>query len=166
MKRLHYVNLAGVLALGALCVAQWQHDRRLNLELNRGEKVRLDQSARLEEQDRTARGLNADLAQFKEQFARSGNELHELRQKLRAAEGEVRQLARERDQLKSSVTNWAEAVAARDERLREAAEQIRTLADDLNASIRRFNELATNYNALVRERNELRARGAEPVPAR
>ena len=36
---LHYFNLAGVLALTALCVAQWQANRRLNLETASLEKA-------------------------------------------------------------------------------------------------------------------------------
>ena len=80
-----------------------------------------------------------------------------------AAEGEGRQLASQRDALKASVTNWAGAVASRDERLKEANVRIRQLADDLNASIRKFNDLATNHNAVVKELNELRARLAQPT---
>lgn len=165
MKRLHYLNLIGVLVLAAVCIAQWQRDRQLNLEVNRLEKTRLDQAATLAEQEQTVRGLDADLAQFKAQFAKSANELDGLRQQLRAAERDARQLMLERDQLKTSVTNWAAAVAARDERLKEASAQIHRLADELNTSIQKFNELAVNHNAVVSNLNELRARFAPPRPA-
>lgn len=56
----------------------------------------------------------------------------------------------ERDQLKGAITNWANAVALRDERMKEANARIEQLAADLNASIRKYNELVTNYNAVVR----------------
>jgi len=164
MNRLHYVNLAGVLALAALCVFQWQANRRLNLEVNQLEKTRLDQAARLAEQEQIVRGLNSDLAQFKEQFTQAQAELGDMRKKLDAAQLEIRQVTVERNQLKTSVTNWAAAVSVRDERLTEAGSQLRKLGDDLNASIRKFNDLATNYNAVVKELNELRARPAQAQP--
>jgi chromosome segregation ATPase len=158
MNRLHYVNFVGVLILAGLCVFQWTRDRRLNLELNRLEQTRLEQAARLGEQERTVRDLSADLEEIKKRFAQSQTEIGDIRQNLRAAENQARQLTVERDQLKTSVTNWAAAVATRDERLKEANTRIRKLSDDLNASINKFNELATNYNVAVKDLNELRAR--------
>ena len=166
MKRLQYVNLVGVLALAALCVVQWQRDRNLNLEVNRLEQMRLDQGSKLAEQERAMRGLNSDLAEFKEQFTKAQTELNDARQKIRAAERDGRQLTTERDQLKTSVTNWAAAVATRDDRLKEAGTQIRRLGYELNSSIRKFNELATSHNAVVKNLNELRARLAQPQPTR
>ena len=53
------------------------------------------------------------------------------RQKLRMAGRDVRQLTSERDQLKTSVTNWAAAVTVRDERLKEADARFRRLSDEL-----------------------------------
>ncbi len=165
MKRLDYLNLIGVLALAALCVAQWRRDRQLNLEINQLENVRLQQEAKIVEQERSMHGLDEDLVHFKEQFLKAETATTESGQKLRAAEREIRQLTLERDQLKGSINNWASAVTARDERLTEANAQIRRLADELNASIRKFNELATNYNATVKDLNDLRSRVAQPKPA-
>jgi chromosome segregation ATPase len=161
MKGIQYVNLLGVLVLGALCVAQWQRDRRMNLEVNRLEKARIDHQSMLAEQEQLIQGLNMDLAQFKEEMAKVQTELNETRQKLRVAEREARQLTAERDQLKTSITNWVAAVNARDERLKEANKEIGRLAGELNGSIAKFNELATNYNATVKDLNELRARLAQ-----
>jgi chromosome segregation ATPase len=143
-------------------VAQWQRDRRLNLDVNQLEKTRIEQSVRLAGLEQTVAGLNADLLVLKGQFAQTKTTLEETRQKLHTAERETVQLASERDQLKVSVTNWAAAVAVRDERLKEANSHIRRLADELNMSILRFNELATNYNAVVKDLNDLRARPAQP----
>jgi chromosome segregation ATPase len=164
MKRLQYFNLLGVLALVLLCVAQWQHNRQLNLEVNRLEKVRLDHEAKLVEQEQTMRGLNADLAQFKEEFTKSRSELSDARQKLGTAERGALQVTIDSDQLKSSITNWAAAVAARDERLKEANAQIRRLAGELNSSARQFNALATNYNAVVKDLNDIRSHPTQPQP--
>ena len=52
MKRLHYINFFGVIVLAVLCAMQWQHDRMLNLDVNRLEKTRLEQATKLAEQDR------------------------------------------------------------------------------------------------------------------
>jgi chromosome segregation ATPase len=153
VKRLHHVNLLGVIAVAVLCVVQWQRNRHLSLEVNRAEKIQLEQVERIGEREQMLLGLKADLAQFKEQVTKSRNELSDGRQKLQAAE---------REQLKSSITNWASAVGERDERLKEADVQIRRLAEELNSSVLKFNELATNHNAVVKELNELRARSAQP----
>jgi len=164
MKGLQYFNLLGVILLIVLCIAQWQRDRRMNLEVNQLEKTGFEQQSKLSEQQRLIEGLNRELGQFKEQTMKSQAELSETRQRFRAAEIEVRQLTAERNQLKSSNSNWADAVAARDERLQQANKEIRHLADELNVSIAKFNELATNYNGTVKDLNELRARLAPSDP--
>ena len=161
MKGIQYVNLLGVLVLAALCIAQWQRDRRMNLEVNRLEKAGIGHRSMLAEQEQLIQGLNTDLAQFKKQMTKVQTDLNETRQKLRASEKEAHQLTAQRDQLKTSITNWVAAVSARDERLKEANKEIGRLADELNGSIKKFNELATNYNATVKDLNDLRARVAQ-----
>lgn len=155
-----WLNLLGVLVLAGLCVLQWGRDRALNLDLNRNEKVRLSQQARIAEQDKDLLGLRDDLATFKEQLVRSQGELGEARKRVQELERNQRQLVSERDQLKESVTNWANAVAVRDERLVTANSRIHELTDQLNDSIQKFNVLATNYNTAVQTLNELRAASA------
>ena len=130
-NRLHLINLLGVLVLAALCAAQWQRDRQLNLELNRAEKARLEQQRDLGEKEKAIRALGEDLAHFKEQFRDAHTNSAGLEIALRKSERENLQLQSERDQLKSSVTNWVAAMAARDERLKEAQHQARELADRL-----------------------------------
>jgi chromosome segregation ATPase len=138
-----------VVALLLLCVAQWWRDRYLNLDVNRLEGLRQAHEQKITEQDRTLRGLSADLAGFKEHFSAVQAELQETRARAEAAEKERDALADETARLKQNLTNWVDAVAVRDERLKEANERIRELAGQLNDSIKKFNELATNYNGLV-----------------
>jgi chromosome segregation ATPase len=157
VKQLHYFNFFGVLALAALCVAQWHRDRQLNLEINRLEKTRFEQAARFIEQEHAAKSAVADLARFKELFTKSHDDLADALQKLRTTERLTNQLTLERAQLRTSITNWAAAVATRDERLKEANGKIHRLSDELNASVRKFNELATNYVTVITERNDLLA---------
>lgn len=167
-RRLQILNLFGVAVLAVICVLQWKRDRALNLELNRNEKTRLEQQAKLAEQEKSLRGLTDDLALFKEQLARAQSEGGEAGRQLRELERENQLLTSVRNQLQESVTNWANAVSARDKLIAEANENVRTLNDrtralteQLNASIQKFNELATNYNAVVGELNTARRASAE-----
>ena len=111
MKKLQWVNLVGVLALAVLCIAQWQRDRRMNLELRALEKARHAQDEKIAEQEKNARGLSEDLSHFKQKFQDANTDLSAARESLRTLTKEKTQLANERDQLKTSVTNWAAAVA-------------------------------------------------------
>ncbi len=151
--RLKYVNLFGVLALAALCIVQWARDRRLNLEIRHLDQVRLRQVVEIDEQANTLKGLNEDLSQLKISLANERSLRAQAEQKLGAVEDANAQLTGERDQLKAAITNWANAVALRDERMKEANTRIEQLAADLNASIRKYNELVTNHNASVKAPN-------------
>ncbi|MGO9243721.1 MAG: hypothetical protein ACLP0A_12810 [Verrucomicrobiia bacterium] len=148
--QLKYLNLFGVVALACLCVTQWLHDRRLNLEIKHLDQVRLEQSAKLDEQANQLKGLNEDLDQLKASLATERDLRAQVEQKLTTTEATNYQLSVERDQLKGAITNWANAVALRDERMKEANARIEQLATDLNASIRKYNDLVTNYNAAVK----------------
>jgi chromosome segregation ATPase len=149
-SRLKYVNLFGVLALTALCIVQWQRDRRLNLELSHLDQVRLQQAAQIDEQANTLNGLNEDLGQLKTSLTNERPLRTQAEEKLGLIEEANAQLTAERDQLKAAITNWTNAVALRDERMKEANTRIEQLAADLNASILKYNELVTNRSAAAR----------------
>lgn len=156
MKRaLTWINLAGAFALAFLCVVQWQRDRRLNLEINRLKKEHYDQQERISRQDKLAADLKADLERFKEQVTQTHAEAGEARTAMRKLERENSLIERERDQLKTAVTNWSRAVAERDQSLRESNDRLRDTAARLNDSIVKYNELTTNYNASIRRFQEL-----------
>lgn len=155
--RLKYMNLFGVLALAALCIAQWQRDRRLNLEVGRLDQVRLQQGAKIDEQAGLLKGLNEDLGQLKTSLGNEQSLRSQAEQKVVSTENANLQLGLERDQLKAAITNWANAVALRDERMKEANTRIEQLAADLNTSIRKYNELVTNRNAAVKASGATRA---------
>jgi uncharacterized coiled-coil DUF342 family protein len=159
-RQLQFLNLFGVLALAVLCVVQWRHDRELNLEVGQLDKTRQTQEQKISEQAEFARGLAADLEHFKIQFKEQHDDLESERHKARDAENEAAKLAAERDQLKESVANWANAVTQRDALVKEANGRIESLSADLNSTIRKYNELTTNYNGVVKELNESRAKPA------
>ncbi|HMJ89265.1 MAG TPA: hypothetical protein VK530_05590 [Candidatus Acidoferrum sp.] len=154
-RALTIINGIGVLALAVICVTQWRSDRSLNIEVSQLQRANQVQLGSLVEQSNTLRGVNEDLAQFKERFSKAHAELSDALASARNLERENTQIVAERDQLKASVTNWSAAVAERDVRLKETLEQGRELSRKLNESVTRFNELATNYNASVRRFSEL-----------
>lgn len=148
---LQWFNLVGVLALAALCVQQWRINRHLNHEFNEACKLCLSHSQNLSEKDKKLKGAAADLEVFRDQLARATASLKETETRLAALDRQVKQLANERDQLKTSVTNWAAAVAARDARLQQAGADLKKIADDRNATVLKFNDLAAKQNDLVKE---------------
>ncbi len=148
---LHWFNFLGVLALAALCVAQWRVNRTLNLALNEHQKASQQQAVRLAEQERQIKGGASDLDSFRDRISLANTAMKEAEGKAAALDRQVKQLTNERDQLKTSVTNWAAAVATRDERLKQSGAELAKLGDDRNDAVRKFNELAAQQNKLVGE---------------
>jgi chromosome segregation ATPase len=155
---LQYANLIGVAALAVLCVIQWSANRRVNLEASALEKTRLDLTAKVAEHEKTIKGQAADLDTFREQLTLATTSLKETENKLTKAGREIARLEAEREQLKASVTNWAAAVTARDERIKEANDRLKQLGEQLNVSIRKFNELAETHGKLVKDWNDQQAK--------
>lgn len=153
-----YLNFIGVLVLAGICVTQWRQNRTLNLEVNQMQRTHQQETQKIAEQEKSIRGLTTDLTVLKEQFGQSHSNLTATRASLHKLEGASRQSALERDQLKESVTNWAAAVTARDERIQTANQEILSLSGQLNASIRKYNTLASNYNSTVKQLDEVRQR--------
>ena len=102
-------------------------------------------------QEQRLKGGASDLDGFREQFTRATASLKETEARLAALDRQVKQLTTERDQLKSAVTNWAAAVAARDGQLKQAGTDLKQLADDRHAAVLKFNELAAKQNELVKD---------------
>ncbi len=164
-RALPLLNLLGVLLLAGLCVVQWRDNRRLNLEAADLTRIRHEQAAKLEEQTKTITGLSADLDSFRTRLKDASEMVKVTDTKLRPLDREVRQLALERERLKASITNWSAAVTARDERLKEFADQAQELAAARNEAVTKFNELAEKHNAVVKDLNEARARLAAQTNA-
>lgn len=153
-RALQYINLAGVLVLAAVCAGQWQINRKVNLEANRLEKIRIEQEQRLDERDKTIKGNMADLDAFRDQIQTLSKSLKESETKSAQLEGKLAQADADREQLKENLAKWTEAVRLRDEELVKAREQIQTLANDRNSAVEKFNELAEKYNGVVQDLNK------------
>lgn len=154
MRGLQLFNLAGVLILGAICVGQWQINRKVNLEANRLEKVRIEQQQRFEEQKKTIDGCMADLDTFRQQIKTLSHSLKDSQTKSAQFERKLAQAEADREQLKENIAKWTEAVQQRDEELTRARDQLQKLANDRNSAVERFNELAEKHNAAVQQLNE------------
>lgn len=164
-------NALGVLALTALCVLQWRTNRNLNLEINRREQTHLDQTTLLLQQTRTVQGQAGDLANLRAHLDRLTRETDQTAANLAAAQRQLQQARAAGDQLRSSVSNWAAAVAARDRQIEEHAARIRALANERNDTVNQFNELAVRHNQLVKDFDSLRQQFAvrqtnQPPPTR
>ncbi len=149
---LRYFNLAGVIVLVVLCGVQWSANRRLNLDMIGLEKIQQDHGGcKLVQQDQIIKGSAADLDEFRQHLREAQAALKDAESKQTAGNFEHAQLVTERDQLKASVGKWTTAVAARDAALKQAGEQIQTLATERNNAVAQFNELAAKYNAAGQE---------------
>ncbi|HWE93388.1 MAG TPA: hypothetical protein VG269_05385 [Tepidisphaeraceae bacterium] len=157
---LQFVNLAGVLALAVLCGFQWTANRKAHLAAIDLEKIRMRQSATIDEQAATIRGYAADLDSFRDRLQASQAELAETQGKLRTTTAERDRATVERDELRTSRDSWMVAVAERDAAIKQAREQLEKLGKDRNEAVGKFNELAVKYNAIVKETNDARAKGA------
>jgi chromosome segregation ATPase len=154
-RSLPIINFAGVVALGILCLFQWQTNRRANLETIGLEKEKHGLTATVVEQTKTIEGLKADLNSFREQLAKAGELAGNTTSQLRSAEKENSGLRAERDQLKTNVSAWSDAVAKRDKQLSEANETIKQLATTRDEAIEKFNALAQKHNDLIKDFNDL-----------
>jgi septal ring factor EnvC (AmiA/AmiB activator) len=132
---IQYLNLFGVLALAVLCAAQWQTNGQLNGDVNRLDKTRIDQAAKIADQDATLKQTTADLDDSRQRLSISESDLKDATAKLAA-------ITAERDQLKANLQKWVAAVAARDD-------AIRKLSSDRDEAVKKYNDLVGKYNALA-----------------
>jgi chromosome segregation ATPase len=137
-------NFSGVAVLCMLCCAQWNANSRLEDNVERLDQTRIEQSAKIAEQDRTLKDDAADL--------------EDLRQRLSMSESELKTTMVERDrfaaedkQLKAALDKWIAAVKERDAAIKQAGDLIQKLATERNDAIAKFNDLADKYNALVKQ---------------
>lgn len=162
-RALQYANLLGVVVLAAVCVAQWQAQRRLRLQLNEAEKTTLQQRAKLEEQTKALKSQGEDLEELRKQVSKRSTELRETSEQLIAAESQRLQLGRERDQLQTIVGEWKQAVRLRDERIEEANTRIGEMARRANEAVEKYNGLAKDYNQMVEKLNAAAPAKAGPA---
>jgi uncharacterized coiled-coil DUF342 family protein len=153
-----YLNFLGVLVLAILCIIQWQANSQIDAQLGHVNQIRLDQAAKLTEQDATLNQNSSDLADLRQRLSLSESDLKEAGDKITAANQQRDEMAAQRDQLKAALDKWVAACAARDQDLKQAAEQIQKLTADRDQAIQKFNDLADKYNGVVKQLNDARGK--------
>ena len=159
MRRwLEIANLAGVVLLAGLCVAQWGVNRALHLRAIENERAAAEQGAKIAELNKTITGYTADLEDFRKQIAAEADGRKQAEEKLMKTEAEGVKLAADRDQLQTAYDNvtaaikkWEAAVAARDQTIKQANELAQKLAADRNEAVTKYNDLVAKYNAAGEE---------------
>ena len=137
-------NFLGVAILCLLCSIQWKTNSRLEENVERLDQTRIEQSAKIAEQDRTLKDDAADLEDLRQRLSFSESEL-------KTAISERDRFAAESRQLKAALDKWIVAVKERDAAIKQAGNLIQKLAAERNDAITKFNELADKYNALVKQ---------------
>lgn len=159
MNRIFAVfNFLGILVLCVLCALQWLVNSRVNLRANSLEDIRRQQSAKLEENDKTIRAYTSDLEDFRQRLSLSETQLKDLDEKLSHEIAERNQIAAERDDLKNALGQWMDAVADRDKTINQARDQLQKLAAQRNDAIQKLNDLTDKYNTLVTQWNQQQAK--------
>ena len=150
------INLAGVLILAAVCLAQWRVDHHLNMQVQNLEAQSFRQGAQIADQQKTIAGAAADLDDFRARLTHANEAVSEAQSKLKAAATQQDQTARERDRyqataaaLQESLGKWVAAVSAHDETLKQSEAQLLKLSNERNDAVAKFNDLAAKYNAGV-----------------
>jgi chromosome segregation ATPase len=155
---LNIVNFLGVIGLAVLCTAQWVANSSQGGQIDRLEKVRAQQEAKLANDDKTIKGDAADMDDFRTRLSASESSLKDSQDKLAKAEAENARSSGEATALKAELDKFQQAVAARDATIKEAGERMQTLVDRIqkaqeerNDAVTKFNELAVRYNAAVQQ---------------
>lgn len=157
-RMLQILNFLGVLALVWLCSFQWKDNGRLHADNQDFERTGQAQAAKIAEQEKTLQGYSSDLDDLRGKLSKSDAELKETQGKLARETAERNQiaaardrLAQERDQLNSVLEKWKEGITERDERLKQAGDQIQKANAARDDAVNRFNELVGKYNGVVKE---------------
>jgi chromosome segregation ATPase len=146
-----YLNFLGVIALTVLCLFQWQANNRIDAQLTRANQTRLEQTAKIAEQDSALRENATEMADLRQRLSLADTDLKDAQDKL-AADNQ------QRDQLKGALDKWIAAVAQRDQALKQAGERLATLTAQDNQAVQKFNDLADKYNQVVKQLDEARAK--------
>jgi len=159
------LNFVGILVLAALCADQWRINSGLQRQVDDLNQTRIQQAAKIEDQEATIKGEQADLDEFRSRLDIAETMLRKAQAQIAADTAERKvllgqrdQLIAERDQLKKALLQWTIAVAERDKALKDASDQIQKLAAARNDAILKFNDLATKYNAIVKQLDDVLAK--------
>lgn len=161
------LNAGGVLALGALALAQWRDNAALRTRVESSDRAAAAAAAENLTLGKALATAKSDLDDFRERLARA----EETRRRL---DGEIAALTRRASNaesqvaaLKENVAAWHEAVKARDARLAEYAGALDAARKAQAEAVDRHNTLARDHNAMAaRFSRLLEALGPDAAPVR
>src|SRR5579872_3361119 len=128
-------NFLGVAVLIVLSAVQWQHNSRLEYSVQQLDKTRIEQAAKITDQEKILKDDAADLEDLRQRLSMSESEL-------KSAIADRDRLAAEDKQLKVALDKWTNAVKERDAAIKQASTLIQKLAGERNDAITKFNALA------------------------
>jgi chromosome segregation ATPase len=137
-------NFLGIMVLIVLSAAQWQHNSRLENNVQRLDKTRIDQAAKIADQEKALKDDATDLEDLRQRLSLSESEL-------KSAIADRDRFAAEGKQLKIALDKWTNAVKERDAAIKQASDLIQKLAIERNDAITKFNALADKYNAIAKQ---------------
>ena len=153
-RHLQFINFGGVALLAGLSLAQWRSNSHLNHKILQLEEDRQKIAVSLTTQETTAKGCAADLEAFRQQVTTAGTNLAELTRKQSSLETEKTRFQAENETLRLSLTNWVEAVEARNTRIQEMNGRLKDMVEKQNTTVSNFNKLAGKYGETVKLLNE------------
>jgi chromosome segregation ATPase len=153
IRALYILNLLGIVALVALCVAQWHRSSRDDRLIQSLEQARVEQGARLDKQAVQLVGSAGGLEELRHRLTDSQAELSEAHSRLDARTADLIHLRAECQQLQATLRQWAAAIATRDQALQKASGDIQELTVARDQAVAKFNQVVARYNALVAENN-------------
>ena len=155
---LQWFNFAGVLAVVALCGFQWQTAYVRDQRVEQLSRIRVEQSAKLDEDSKALDQNQHVLDDLRQQLTASQSAEHEDQTKIASLTGERNKLSDELGQTKAALEKWMAAVNQRDDALKQTADRVDKLVSERNDLTQRFNDLANKYNDAIKELNGGRAK--------
>jgi chromosome segregation ATPase len=176
---LNRINFVLLLAIGAVCLLQWNVENDARARINALQRSNADHQNKIAELDENLKGANEDLDRFRGQVS----ELKALNDKqtvdIRGQKADLfrleearAQLAKQTESLRKALDSYKAAVESRDENIKTLLEQREQLhaanknaVEKANQAINAYNDVNGKYADLVGRYNELAARYQALAPA-
>ncbi len=168
-KYFDYLNLALLVGLGGLCIAQWSSEKEYSHQLTDLRQTSSSQAAKLTAQEETIQHAHEDTEEFKHEIVAFKTQADENNALIRQQKAELFQLNAEKGKLSTQLAEWQKAlteyksaIAGRDENIKtllsqreELVSANRDVAAKANQAVAAYNDLTTKYEDVVTRYNTL-----------
>ncbi|GIX50288.1 MAG: hypothetical protein KatS3mg132_482 [Limisphaera sp.] len=159
-RLLPWINAVAIPVLAGLCVAQWWHDRDLQLHLRECREELSSSLAERQQLETRLERAQADLELFRDRYQASEQRVARLNTELRQRTDQWERCMAEAEQTRAALTNWMEAVRLRDQKLEEAASRILELNARVQELADRYRQCVTNHQSLLEQYERMQQRQA------